>query len=486
MGEAKKFRSLGVNAFLNALKSGLSILFPLITYPYAFRILHAEGIGKVDYASSIISYFSMVAALGISTYAVREGAKVRDNKEKFEKFASQIFSFNIITTIISYILLALFLLIFDSFHLYSKLLWLLSLSIGFTTLGIDWINTIYEDYLFITIRSIVTHFITLALLFVLVKDADDYYYYALLTVVTNGIICITNWRYCRKYARLRITKHLNLKRHIGPAVTLFANSIAISIYVYADTTMLGWMVGDYSVGIYSIAVKIYNVVKRMLAAVYSVSISRIAFYAGKGDKENVRKIYTKILSGLTVLLVPACVGMIMIAREIILFMGGIEYLEAVLTLQILSVSLVGAIFGGVVTCCLNIPLGRERNNVAATVLSAIINIGLNIILIPLLKQNGAALTTAISEFFVFFYCTLTFKEFRSYINFRQWGKSFIQAVIGGVSILVITFIVRMQTSNSWIILISVIGLSVAVYIVELLLFKNELVVGILYRLHLKK
>lgn len=73
-----KNKSLGVNAVLNAFKSALAILFPLITYPYAFRILHTEGIGKVNYATSIISYFILIASLGISTYAVREGAKYRD------------------------------------------------------------------------------------------------------------------------------------------------------------------------------------------------------------------------------------------------------------------------------------------------------------------------------------------------------------------------------------------------------------------------
>ena len=79
-----KNKSLGINAILNAFKSALSIIFPLITYPYAFRILHASGIGKVNYSSSIVSYFSLIAALGISTYAVREGAKFRTNKSKFE------------------------------------------------------------------------------------------------------------------------------------------------------------------------------------------------------------------------------------------------------------------------------------------------------------------------------------------------------------------------------------------------------------------
>ena len=71
--------SLGVNAVLNAINSALRIVFPLITYPYAFRILHRDGVGKVNYASSIINYFVLIAGLGIATYAIREGAKIRDD-----------------------------------------------------------------------------------------------------------------------------------------------------------------------------------------------------------------------------------------------------------------------------------------------------------------------------------------------------------------------------------------------------------------------
>ena len=68
-------KSVAVNLVANGIKTLMSVLFPLITFPYASRILGAEGIGKVNYASSIISYFSLAAALGISTYAVREGAR---------------------------------------------------------------------------------------------------------------------------------------------------------------------------------------------------------------------------------------------------------------------------------------------------------------------------------------------------------------------------------------------------------------------------
>ena len=78
-------KKIGINAILNVIKSGLSILFPIVTYPYALRVLGAENIGKVSYSQSIISYFGLLAMMGISTYGTREGAKIRNNREALDK-----------------------------------------------------------------------------------------------------------------------------------------------------------------------------------------------------------------------------------------------------------------------------------------------------------------------------------------------------------------------------------------------------------------
>lgn len=100
-----KNKSLGLNAFLNGLKSVLNLLFPLITFPYVSRVLEVRGIGIYNYSNSIVSYFLLIAALGISAYAIREGAKYRDNRKQISEFASEIFTINMWSTIIAYILL---------------------------------------------------------------------------------------------------------------------------------------------------------------------------------------------------------------------------------------------------------------------------------------------------------------------------------------------------------------------------------------------
>lgn len=473
--DEKKYKSLGTNAVLNAVRSGLSILFPLITYPYAFRVLHASGMGQINYATSIVSYVSLAAGLGISTYAVRQGARIRDNREAVNRFISEILSFNLLTTLAAYLILFFCLALVPKLQSYRAVILILSSTVLFTTLGMEWIITIYEDYLFVTVESIVTHVLSLILLFALVRSADDVLRYAFLTALTSLAICVMNRLYCRKYVTLHLTRRMNLKKHLRPILNFFANSVATTIYVSSDTTMLGWMEGDYYVGIYSIAVKIYTVIKQVIASLYQVAIPRISYYAGQEDEESIRRVYTQIISALTVVLLPVSAGLAVTSPAIIRIMGGEEYEKAALTLGILAISLIGAIYGGAVTYCLNIPLERERYNVQATGISAALNIGLNLFLIPLFQQNGAAVTTAISEFFVFLYSAVLLhkQKKKSYLDWKAVRTSLLHALLGILTIIAAAGVVHcLRIPEIPGFFLTVVG-SVVLYGAELMLEKDE-------------
>ena len=102
--------SIKKNATLNVIKQICTILFPLITFPYATRILQTENYGMYTFSSSVVSYFTLIAGLGVTNYAVREGARIRNDKTSIISFVDEVFSVNIISTAISYIALILLIL----------------------------------------------------------------------------------------------------------------------------------------------------------------------------------------------------------------------------------------------------------------------------------------------------------------------------------------------------------------------------------------
>ena len=85
----------------------------------------------------------LTALLGIETYAVREGARIRNDKHRIDKFVSEVFSINIMSLIISYIFLLFFIFTNQKIYSYKELILILSIMIPCTVLGRDYINIIY-------------------------------------------------------------------------------------------------------------------------------------------------------------------------------------------------------------------------------------------------------------------------------------------------------------------------------------------------------
>ncbi len=99
-------KSIKANCLFNLVNSASQLLFPLITFPYASRIMMADGIGQVNFFQSIISYISLFTCLGIPMYAIREVAKVRDNPEKMTRITVEILLLHAFLTLLGYMAVA--------------------------------------------------------------------------------------------------------------------------------------------------------------------------------------------------------------------------------------------------------------------------------------------------------------------------------------------------------------------------------------------
>ncbi len=481
MGQA----SLKRNAFYNTIKSVSSIIIPLITYPYATSVLGRGNLGRVSMSASIVSYFVLIAVFGISSYAVRECSYIKDDRETVDTRVSELMTFSIVTTFIALVLLALCTFIVRPFRAYAWLILIQSLGLIFTTLGLDWINVIFEDYKYISIRSVVISLINMVILFAFVKTPDDYYIYAFLTVSTTVFVGILNFVYVRRYVTLRLRLRSGLKRYIRDLMPFFINEIGIVIYVSSDTTILGLMKNDDTVGIYSVAVKIYSIIKSVFIAIYSVTLPRLSDQSGRNDMEGFRKILSSAISVFILLAVPVVCGLALYAEDVILICGE-EYRDGAHSLRLLAVALLFAVFGGIVTRCVNIPLGYEKVNSTVTAIAAAENIVLNIPAIYLWSERGAAATTAIAELTVLILCIVHLRregrDMRGIINLKD-------ALHAAVSIIPLIFIyIAVRQCFAWFVLRLLIGVSasVIVYGIVLIVLRNHLVLDILGRFLKKK
>lgn len=465
-----KKKSLKLNMILNAIKGIMGIIFPLITFPYVSRVLGVDNLGSFNFANSVISYFVLAAGLGISTYAIREGSRFRDDNSKFKHFADEMFTINMAATAVSYFLLLVFMIAVPKFANYKVLLIILSLQIVFKTIGIEWIYSIYEDYAYITARSIAFQVISLVLMFAFVRERTAVNIYAAISVVSGVGSNVLNYFHAKRYCNVGITQKVDWKRHMKPIMVLFAMSVTVTVYVSSDTTILGFLCSDYNVGIYSVATKIYGIVKTLLSSVLIVSIPRLSALLGANDKIGFEKNASDIYKTLITIMLPAMVGIIALRKEIVLIVSGEEFISAVPSLVILSIALIfcmGAWFWGQ---CILVPAKKENIVFKATVASALVNIILNFALIPFWKENAAAFTTLLAEAIAFFWCKHEGKKIVKPVGINKVLMKTICGCVGIVLCDVIVTQLKLGTYGQTIVLIM---LAVVAYFSIELLLKNE-------------
>lgn len=258
----------------------------------------------------------------------------------------------------------------------------------------------------------------------------------------------------------------------------FANTVSVTIYCNADMTMLGLFKGDYNVGIYSLSVKIYNIIKGLLAALILVTIPRLSNYYGEDQRTKFKELITSVTYALLLLLGPMIMGIIILADPVVNILGGSEYAASVCSLRILSVALLFAILGGIITNSINIPIEKEKNNLIATAAAAIVNIVLNLLFIPLFKENGAAFTTLLAELTVIVVCLYLDKDITRYMNLKIVKSSLLHSFVGMVITLIVWFMIKAVVVNDILIVILTTALTVMIYAAALVVLKDRYIMRI--------
>ena len=463
-------KSLKKNAFLNTLKTILTLFFPLITFPYSSRILGPDNLGKVNFAQSLVSYFAILASLGISTYATREAAKVRDDKEKLSQIATEIFLINLIATVISYILLAISLFFIKKFEDYRLLIIICSSLIIFTTIGMGWLYQAVEDYLYITVRSLVFQVISVILLFTLVKSKEDYLWYAAVNIISNVGANILNFVHSRKYIKFSKNYKLLLKRHLKPIFILFATTIAGSIFASIDTTMLGFMSNNAQVGFYSAGMKIIHMINGIFPAMIIVVFPRVSYYFANKDQNSINDLSAKTVNFLLCFSLPVAAGLFLLMKPLIILFCGQKYFDAISISQImcpyLIFSALGHFFGGTIL----VAYGKEKQQLYSMILASLLDIVLNAIFIRLYAAKGAAFATLISQCSVSIFYIIILRNFvKSIFDL----KSFIQFIIATIVMSAAVYFIRSLFDNLFLQLFISFFTGIVTYFLMLIILRNN-------------
>lgn len=448
------------------------MVFPLITFPYASRILEAEGIGVINFYNSIISYISLVTCLGIPLYATREIAKVKHDPSLTSKTSAEVLVFHVGLTVLGYIVVALICVFVPKIRENWPIFLLLSASLIFTAMGCDWYFRGTEDFKFITIRGLIVRIIYIPLLFIFVRTKSDLLMYAGLTVfVTVGNNLFNFYKIIKVISFKEIKDAVKVPfRHLKGSVQIFLLNASISLYLQMNILILGFLSSSTSVGYFTAASRFTYVVSGIIVALQTTLLPRGASLLSQDNLEAFKNIMTKVLNFIFCVTLPMSAGLIVMSPLIIKLFAGDSFSPAIPTLQLLSINVIFSIFNGVLCGGMLVPLGKETLAMYACLIGGIVSIAANFILVPFFSQNGSALASIITEIAVGIGMIALAKK---YIPVKLWKRSYFTYLFSSLVMFAVCSIIwSLSTHEAYRLVVTPVT-GIIVYILLLNLIKDN-------------
>jgi len=391
------------NFFSLSILQILSYLIPLITLPYLVRVLGVGNFGLISFATATISYFQIIVDYGFNYTATREISIHRDNKEKIIEIFSSVLTIKFFLLLFSSLVVSVLILTITRFNKdWVVYFATFGMVIGQMLFSI-WFFQGIESMKYITYLNVIAKtFFTLAI-FIFIKKPDDYY----LVPVFNslGIIVVGIWSLFiirRKFGIFfRIQPFDRILFYFKDGWFIFVSNLSVSLYTLTTTVLLGLFTNNTIVGYYAVADKLISAFKAMISPISQALfpyISRIAIYS----KEKAFKILRQLFFSIGSFMLMVALFLFIFANTIILKLFGNNALESVIILRILAVIpfivALDTIFGS-----LNMLVFKRNKMYSNIIISAgLLNLLLAIILIPIYKHIGAAVSVLIVELYILF------------------------------------------------------------------------------------
>lgn len=464
-------KSLKKNYIYNVIYQILLLIAPLVTTPHVSRVLGASGVGTFSYGSSIVSYFTLFAALGTAIYGQREISYVRDDRSKRTEVFWNTEFLSCISTIACLIIYGIFVCFFSNdIIMYT----ILAINIVCIAFDITWLFQGMEEFGLIVGRNAFFKILNIVLIFLLVRTMDDFGIYVLVMCILPFVSILSMWLSIPQIVDKPSWKKIKPFTNLHVVISLFIPTIAISMYTLLDKTMLG-IFTDIKVenGYYEQALKLSKTALALVTALGTVMIPRIGYHYEKKEMVTVREYIYKSYQFVWFLGIPLCLGIIAVAPNLVPWFFGPGFDKVIPLLRILSFLILAIGINNVTGMQYLIPTKRQNIFTFTVLIGVIVNFSFNLILIPKWFSIGAALASVLAETVIAIVQIFIVKKEISAIKVISCSIHYwISGVIMFVTLNIMSSIFISSILNS----VFMIGAAIIIYFGILLLLKDELLI----------
>jgi O-antigen/teichoic acid export membrane protein len=406
------------NYIYNSLYQVLTIIIPIITIPYVVRIFGAKGMGIYGYTFSVAQFFYIVGMFGISSYGIREIAYSRSDRKKTTKKFWDIWSLQVITSLCGLLIYMVFIIYFN----------LLDYKIAFAfqipfllnaMFDISWFFMAMEDFKKTVTRNIIVKIIGLILIFTFVKESSDIYIYILINSSIVFIGSLTLWVFVKEYIGKFNIKDINIKHHINGAFLILIPQFSIQIYTSLDKILIGKLSTIEQVGFYDQSQRIARIALAIVTSLSVVLMPRIASMYARNEVKKVEEYIVKSVNftlASSIFIMSVIMG---ISKNFVPWFFGSKFNVTIPYMMITSLIILFIALGGVFANQYTLPTNKNKEYIIPLVAASVINITLNLILVPKFKALGGVISIVITEFIV---CLLRIILVRKYLDIKKIFK----------------------------------------------------------------
>ncbi|MGH0590626.1 lipopolysaccharide biosynthesis protein [Bacillus mycoides] len=286
----------------------LTVVTPLFITPYVSRVLGPEEIGIDAFVNSIVQIFMVLILLSIHTYGQKQIAQVKN--KNFQEVFSQIYSIQVMTTLIVMIMYMMFIFWYGN---YLLLFLLYSITLLSTGIDIAWYFVGKEEISKIMIRNIMVKILTIVSIFLFVQNAEDLWLYILINGLSLLVGQVVTWVALIRDLKGFYLSTKNWGTHLPLILVLSIVPCSALMCVSVNKILLGYFVGEVEVGFYNQAYKLYLMFIGFVTALSAVLMPRMAIYFSKGEHKKIRKYIHFSMRLILLTTIPLAVGIILVA-----------------------------------------------------------------------------------------------------------------------------------------------------------------------------
>lgn len=390
----KNFTSLSILQIAN-------YIFPIITLPYLVRVLGPEKYGLVSFATAFTAYFTIITDYGFNLSATQEISVNRNDKKRIAEIFSSVFTLKVSFFILSSIFFFAIVFLVPQFQDYLLLFFITFLGVFGTALFPLWFYQGIEKMNYILVINVSIRFITTVLVFVLIKDENDFIKLVGLNTAAVFIIGFIGLMVAVNKFQTKFifpNKEL-LKLQLENGWHLFLSTVWINLYTTSNVFILGLFAPANVVGYFAAADKIRMAFQGILSTM-SQSVFPYVNILLSESYERFVSFNKKLFKIALIVGSIISITLFLFAEPLVNIILGKDYEPSVLVLRIIAWLPLVIFLSNVLGIQTMLPMNKHKSFAIILFFAAMINLILSFILVSKYFEIGTSISVLATEIFV--------------------------------------------------------------------------------------